>query len=831
MSATFDKTWIWHPSFSESANDTAGLFLHFRREFTIGADEIPKSLKIHITADTKYRLYVNKRLVTFGPVKGDQNLWFFDEVDIGPYLVEGLNRIGVHVLRFFYSTQFAPSFPRLPTGGLRIIVPDTADPWSERLCSGPLWETAIDPYGRLRVDEPEDCFLHIYEVHSRVDAERPLQWVPAKILEFKNSTGNSPPWHLSPRLIPEYSMRKASFSEIHNVQSNVPSEVWSNLLLANHRGPKYGHEICLAPGSRHQFELEASEHTTAFIKATFSRSAFGGGYIKIAYSESYEDEPDLYKGVRRKAHRRNMTKQLLGPHDLYYFQVAAEFPGLAYYEEESEEVFAPFHFRTFRFIKVEILVGASELAFRGLEFEIAHYPLDVQASISASSNSTISGTDVNIVDQLWKTSLRTLINCMHDCYEDCPFYEQLQYAMDTRSSAIFTYCVSGDDTLARQAIIQLYNSFQPRLCLTASRAPTHRQQFIPHFSLYWICMLNDHFTYFGDKAFLSRFIAVADGVLSYFGSRIDPKLGLVRTDSGTGTGIWSFVDWTEEWKPYGFPAICESNGVFTFTNEIYAYTLKNAATLVRALGRRAQADEYEEQAMRVIEALRQHCFDGEFFTDSLVSTQKLYDPAPKYSQHSQVWAVLSGAVRGDEARKLLQKSMQRANTGEFVKESISMSFYTMRAMSVAGGSLYDEKFHGFWKPWVDQLELGLTTWVEDSISQRSDCHAWGSVPLYEFMAEVVGVRPAEPGWKIIEIKPRLQLYEHLAASVPLSVTNGASMGVVHVSWDRKNGDRAVNLHIRGDLHASQPIPIRVCLPGHDTRLMWAGHDLEFTVWL
>ncbi|KAI7977035.1 hypothetical protein EIK77_002545 [Talaromyces pinophilus] len=807
MSATFDRTWIWHPAFSENQPGTAGLFVHFRRLFTL-EKEPPTTLKIHISADTKYKLYVNQHLVSFGPVKGDQNLWFYDEVDIGPFLRKGENHVAVHVLRLFYATQFAPSFPRLASGGLRITVPEDEEEYSEHLHSSTQWESAIDPFASLRVDEPEDVFLHTYEAHRRQHGDVPLEWKAAKVLELKNSTGNTPPWNLSPRLIPPHQVRKACFAEIHNLQSDVPLETWRNALLAGQsKGSRP--EVCLAPGSRHQFQLEVTAHTTAFLRIRFLRPSYSGSSIRLSYAESYEDEPDLYEGVRRKAHRRDMTKQLLGPHDFYQLQGRTNFPGPRYFEnEELQEIFAPFHYRTFRFIKVDISVEGAGLVFQGIDIDSVHYPLDVQANIT-------SGSQESIVQPLWTTSLRTLVNCMHDCYEDCPFYEQLQYAMDTRSSALFTYCVSGDDRLARQAIIQLYNSFQPRLGLTASRAPSHRQQFIPHFSLYWICLLGDHLEYFDDKIFLTKFIAVVDAILTTFASLIDPQLGLVKWE--IRTGIWNYVDWTKEWKPYGCPLVCERTGFSTFTNEIYAYTLQTAAKIATAVKRTAVADEYRQRAEKVAAAVREHCFDGEFFTDSLVSAQA-DDTLVPYSQHSQVWAVLSGIVQGPGAQELLRKSIRQTNEKKFVQESLAMSFYTLRALSMAGGTVYEDHFHAFWEPWRYQLAMGVTTWIEDSISQRSDCHAWGSAPLYEFVAEVAGVRPAAPGWKAIQVRPRLKLYPELDARVPLRMVNGKTSGIVHVSWAQGTATTDVWVRIKVDMKGAQPVPVHISLPGLEMTL-------------
>jgi hypothetical protein len=484
------------------------------------------------------------------------------------------------------------------------------------------WHTAIDPSTILRIDNPEDDFLHVYEqvgpTHGAV-----WRWVPAKLLEYQTSTGNSAPWNLSPRIIPPMTRSKGCFSAVRKAQSDVPQATWELALLGGSDN-EYHEGVHLAARSDHCIDLEIPHHTTGFVSFHFKRPVSGDSFISITYAESYEDTPTLVPYVRCKSHRCDDTKERFGPRVIYHFEGHFGTRQFCYHGAEEEEIFIPFHFRTFRFLRVRIHVKSSELTLRNIEVEAVNYPLDVTASLQVFEPQ-------DLPSKLWETSIRTLKNCMHDCYEDCPFYEQLQYAMDTRSSALFTYYLSGDDRMARQAIIQIHNSFQPRIGLTASRAPSHNLQIIPHFSLFWICMLNDHLTYHGDADFLAPFAPVVDAILGYFHSRLNSELGLVVTTSESG--IWNFTDWADEWRPYGIPPAAEESGISTYTNNLYAYTLKQAASVVAALGRPSLATEYHSRAGQLVDAIRLHCFDGRLFTDSLaVSAVQARD----YSQHNQV---------------------------------------------------------------------------------------------------------------------------------------------------------------------------------------------------
>ncbi|KAL6912443.1 hypothetical protein FSST1_010203 [Fusarium sambucinum] len=801
---TVDTSWMWNANFHENSPNTAGRFVHFRKSLFVDK-EIPSALTISITADTRYKLYINSNFVAYGPVKGDANLWFYDEIDISPYLHLGQNQIAIHVLRLFHGTSYGTSFPRLGSGGVRIAATIDDPVWSPQLRSSTLWETTVDPFADLRIDEPEDDFLHVFEKVSVGSADtEALVWSPAILLQYQNSTGVTAPWKLSPRLIPHMKSYQSQFKAVHNVESSLVSEAWEKGLM----NPEIDDTcIILPPNTKHQIDLEVELHTTAFLRFRFKRPESSGAKMVVAYSESYEDTPTLIPYLRRKGNRLDTTKLLIGPQDIYNFRGQEGNLGLGYYEDEDEnEIYMPFHWRSFRFLRISIWAGSSGLTLLSIDIEVVHYPLEVLSNVSTNIGDDEFG-------KLYDTSIRTLQNCMHDCYEDCPFYEQLQYAMDTRSSCLFTYYVSGDDRLARQAIIQLHNSFQPRLGLTASRAPSNQLQIIPKFSLYWICMLHDHVTFYNDTDFIRPFLPVVDAILNFFHSRIQHKTGLVVLNNEEG--IWNFHDWAEQWRPYGIPPSVEKTGISTYTNSLYSYTLSLASGLQSACaGRHYMAIEYSHRADRILNTLKAHCFDGRYFTDSLASQS---DGKTDISQHSQVWAVLSGAISGLEAQTLLRDVLNtsRDTKDTLVKTSISMSFYTLRAMSIAGGNLYNELYTEFWEPWRNQLALNLTTWEEDDVSHRSDCHAWGSAPLHELLAEVAGVKPELPGWEEIRIAPRLGLYPSFNATVPF-VREG-KVTLAKVSWGPSDGEMTlVKLRIEG---SAEPVPVHIQLKGQSEKIM------------
>ena len=81
--------WIWCEDAVKKNS-----FCYFRKEFLVRKGE-----KVHIflTADTRYRMYINGAFVRNGPVQSQPYNQYYDEQDITPWVKEGTNVLGVEV--------------------------------------------------------------------------------------------------------------------------------------------------------------------------------------------------------------------------------------------------------------------------------------------------------------------------------------------------------------------------------------------------------------------------------------------------------------------------------------------------------------------------------------------------------------------------------------------------------------------------------------------------------------------------------------------------------------------------------------------------------------
>ena len=91
---TWTAQWITHPSASTL---DYGVF-NFRRNFKLSS--APESFIIYMSADNRYRLYVNGTYICAGPSRGDIDHWRYETIDLAKYLQVGDNTIAAEVVNF-----------------------------------------------------------------------------------------------------------------------------------------------------------------------------------------------------------------------------------------------------------------------------------------------------------------------------------------------------------------------------------------------------------------------------------------------------------------------------------------------------------------------------------------------------------------------------------------------------------------------------------------------------------------------------------------------------------------------------------------------------------
>lgn len=498
--------------------------------------------------------------------------------------------------------------------------------------------------------------------------------------------------------------------------------------------------ITLEAGQHFWLELDAGELTTGYLQLRLLGGK--GSRITLLCAECYEEETGDDE-IRRKAVRDNTKEHILrGGYDSYH--------PAGYGISARMEIYEPFWFRTFRYVRLEVQAGVEPLTISSFSYRETGYPLQPEGNFHCSDEK---------YNQLWELSVRTLQRCMHETYEDTPYYEQLQYTMDTKLMMEFTYLLSGDDRLARRAM-EDYKASQLPNGMLQSRYPSVLPQVIPSFSLYWIGMIHDHYRSFGDMALVNQYRLALLSVLDWFDQHLTPE-GLVDR---TPRQYWNYFDWVEEW-PLGAPD-CTDDAPATVLSLMYAAALEQAAELLAASGWTQIAGELRQRKAAVNAAVMDCCrlTNSLLFRDSPEATA-----GTQHSQHTQVWAVLAGTVDVVEGAALLELTLTDTS---LAKLSLPMSYYLFRALEKCG--MYDRSF-GLWTRWLKQLELNLTRLPEiDSTGTRSDCHAWSALPITEFTRGILGVQQGIEG---ITIKP------HYGELRQASGTVSTSIGPINIKWE------------------------------------------------
>ena len=277
-------------------------------------------------------------------------------------------------------------------------------------------------------------------------------------------------------------------------------------------------------------------------------------------------------------------------------------------------------------------------------------------------------------------------------------------------------------------------------------------------------MIYDYYMLRPNAEFTGQFLMGIDNVLTWFESKLDDNgiLGKLQFPN--------YMDAAPGFGPAGSPPTAQKGQSAQITM-LYAYALDHAAILFDFHKKQYLAQKYRELSDSLKSKLYELCYDKE---------KELFAETPEkkaWTQHTNILAVLADAIPENEQRDMVLRIL---GNKELIPAQIYFSFYLFQAMGkTCLGDLYLENL----QPWGRMLNMGLTTTPERSIEGRSDCHAWSAHPCYFFLAEVCGIKPAEPGFKSVKIEPHLGRLQNVEASMP------HPEGTIEVKFHRLDSNR------------------------------------------
>ena len=713
---TWPARWV-KPSFAV----TTPAQVAFRCRF-VTAEAV--TTRLHISADERYQLFLDGRPLGRGPAFGDQENWYFDsfEVTLTPgehVLVARVLMLGAHGPGAQISLAHGlvvcpgPDSPMIP------LIATGVAPWSCKLLTGFAmgehhWK--LQATGPMTLDARE--FPWGYKTGGGEGWTDAFPFEDAKVAAaVMEYSGRS---HLLlPAIIPPQLDRAIAGMTVRHVgtipkcaddrQPFAPADD----LAAEHLGWNKG-SLTIPSNSVRRVLLELDNYYSFYYAITVSGGC--GTRLRIAAAERLFD-PKVNQPERpweAKVSDNQIEGVFFeGPHDEFIL------------DGGENRTLESCWWRCGRYIQIIVATGDQPLTMSRMEFRETRYPLEMESRHGASDPSW---------SQILSVCFRTLQECCHEIFVDCPYYEQTQWVGDMRVQMLCHYVATRDVRQIRKALSLVDNSAAQGGFVRAYY-PSDTRLLIPGFALWHIASVHDLALWRGEKEFVQTLMpqarATMDAVLQ---STHDD--GLLAWPQG-----WPYTDWADGF-PNGNPPAGESRTESIF-NFHAAHVLDLLADLENYLGENELAERWRRKAEKLAKV------SGKAFWDDGRGLFAIDLERCHFSEHSQCMAVLGGRITSQQQASIVGKLISDPS---LTRVQLFYSHYLFETYRRLG--LMDALVARL-EPWNKMLEMGLKTTPETIPLTRSDCHAWSAHPLFHFYTTVLGIRPASMGFATVEITPQL----------------------------------------------------------------------------
>ena len=706
-----DASWIWAPG----DKTTSPRFLKFRKTFDVSAED--GTLVLDVSADERFVLRLDGNFVARGPNRSAVENWQYQTyvANLAP---------GPHTLEAAVWTlgDTGPLAQLSWRGG---FVLKASGAYDEKLTTGKTpWQV-----GDIRTLEPNGAEAGVWGTGCQwivrgvglEDAE-PAEWSEAVVVRGGAGAANwvnwglrTPGWMLFPSQLPDQTETRV-----------CPGAVKAVAYDTGFRGPHVftaaeaektfdiTAPLTVPANTRMQFAWDLGRYICAYPEVTIRGGK--GGMVAWHWAECARDAK-----TRLKIGRNDIAGAFLSAYGDQFVS-----------DGRDEAVFTVPWFRCGKWCRVDVVTGEEPMTV-SFALRESRYPLEMESEFS-------SPDDPSLAD-IRRIAARSMQMCCHEMLFDCPFYEQQMYPGDTRVQLNVLSAMNRDERMIKRAI-ELYDFATRDDGMCPFNWPTRGLQEGASYTLCYLLMYGDYVMNHTDKAWLRARIPgmrkSMAGLECY-----ENKDGLLENLPG-----WNFLDWVVGWEGDGTASGCHHGaGLNAELNLFWLLAMQGAAKVESALGNDLQAQYWLAKSEKLKTMIVKKFWNAErgMFVDNPRDKSKCF------SEHAQCLALIGEVLPSDEARELFDKLISEK---DLKRCTVYFSFYLFETYFRFGrGDLFLKRLD----LWRDYVKEGLTTTKEQpdppGQESRSDCHAWGSHPIWFMQTGLAGIKSDASFFEKVRIAP------------------------------------------------------------------------------
>ena len=767
--------WIWEsidvgPPGGPSAMN---LFVYFRKVFDL--DQGVETALAQISADSRYKLYVNGQYVGRGPARFDPTWQYYDEYNIATLLRPGRNVVAALVHFYGQPTGWymmgRPGFlfecRSQHAGGASWLVKSDAT-W--KFLRAPMWTQQVPRVsGALG-------FTELYDANKEVEGWNlpeydDSHWNEAYVIS-RISGDNVPlmspyPWdNTVPRDIPmlmEKEVVPAQVTMVGEVQNLQPGAA-----------PTGGHQMSQeTPGPLKNCAVENAE----------SLAAEAGGEVVIRTTP--QSDPDSYSAVlvldfgrevtgRPRLELEGVTGGIVDMgvcESLADGRVTPTRNGLHFNRflmRDGPQRWEAFEWDGFRYLQLTVRNCPQPIKLRKVAVNFTSYPVGNRGSFQSNDS---------MLNKIWETSRYTVQLCMHDAYEDCPNREQRQWVGDAYVETKVNYSVFGDTKLAAKFLRQIAQSQRSDGIVMMfwpgdGQGGELSRLNIKDFVLHWIGTVWEYYRFTGDHEMVRELFPNIVKALGWFEKHIDSD-GLL-----SDIPPWFFGDW----------APIDRRDRNTILNALYYNILRESAQMATLVGEEPTSRKYQSLAERTKVAINELLWDERrgIYVDANVEGMM----SRRVGQQANAMCLLYDiAAPGKRARilsyifdqeriKLTEKYNPAKTSFDEERDVVRAQPFFMHWVNAALAHIgeFDRMVQLIRDLWGGMIDAGATTIWELWSREGSECHGWSATPAYDLMTYILGVRGVTAGFGEFAVEPHPAGLEWARGVFP------SVRGDIPVSW-------------------------------------------------